>query len=97
MISPNQPKSTMIPIIADSIFNSVIRYGIAVYLLPIYEKEDLKARKLSSETDSLQVLQNNMLRVIHGLRISDRVNMLELRTKIKMISVNQMSIYHTIM
>ena len=37
-----------------------------------------------------------MLRIIHGLRISDRVNMLELRTKIKMISVNQMTIYHTI-
>ena len=84
-------------IIADAIFNSVIRYGIAVYLLPTYEKEDLKARKLSSETESLQVIQNNMLRTIHGLRITDRVNMLELRKKIKMMSVNQMTIYHIIM
>jgi hypothetical protein len=84
-------------IIADAIFNSVIRYGIAVYLVPTYEKEDLKARKLSSETNSLQIIQNNMLRIIHGLRISDRVNMLELRTKIKIMSVNQMTIYHTIM
>ena len=84
-------------IMADAIFNSVIRYGIAVYLVPTYEKEDLKARKLSSETYDLQVLQNKMLRVIHGLRISNRVNMVELRTKIKMMSVNQMSIYHTIM
>ena len=84
-------------IIADAIFNSVIRYGIAVYLVPTYDKEDLKARKLSSETDSLQVIQNNMLRTIHGLRISGRVNMLDLRTKIKMMSVNQMAIYHTIM
>ena len=83
-------------IIADAIFNSVIRYGIAVYLVPTYEKGELKARKLFSETDSLQVLQNNRLRIIHGLRISDRVNMLELRTKIKMMSVNQMTIYHTI-
>ena len=83
-------------IIADAIFNSVIRYGIAVYLVPTYEKEDLKARKLSSETNSLQIIQNNMLRIIHGLRISDRVNMLELRTKIKMMSVNQMAIYHRI-
>ena len=86
-----------ISIMADAIFNSVIRYGIAVYLVPTYEKEDLKARKLSSETYDLQVLQNKMLRVIHGLRISNRVNMVELRTKIKMMSVNQMSIYHTIM
>jgi hypothetical protein len=84
-------------IMADAIFNSVIRYGIAVYLVPTYEKEDLKARKLSSETYDLQVLQNNMLRVIHGLRISNRVNMVELRTRMKMMSVNQMSIYHTIM
>jgi hypothetical protein len=38
-----------------------------------------------------------MIRIIHGLRISDRVNMLELQTKIKMMSVNQMTIYHTIM
>ena len=29
-----------------------------------------------------------MLRSIHGLRISDRVNMLELRTKIKIMSVS---------
>ena len=79
-------------IIADAIFNSVIRYGIAVYLVPTYEKEDLKARKLCSETNSLQIIQNNMLRIIHGLRISHRVNMLELRTKIKMMSVNQMTI-----
>ena len=84
-------------IIADAIFNSVIRYGIAVYLVPTYDKEDLKARKLSSETYTLQVMQNNMLRSIHGLRISDRVNMLELRTEIKIMSVNQMNIYHTVM
>ena len=45
-------------IIADAIFNSVIRYGIAVYLVPTYEKEDLKARKLCSETNSLQIIQN---------------------------------------
>ena len=38
-----------------------------------------------------------MLRTIHKLRISKRVNMLKLRTKIKMMSVNQMTIYHTIM
>ena len=54
-------------IIADAIFNSIIRYGIAVYLVPTYETEDLKARKLSNETYDLQVLQNKMLRLVHGL------------------------------
>ena len=84
-------------IIAEAIFNSVIRYGIAVYLVPTYDKEDLKARKLSSEANTLQVMQNNMLRMIHGKRISDRVNMQDLRSQIKMMSVNQMNIYHTVM
>ena len=42
-------------------------------------------------------MQNNMLRSIHGLKISDRGNMLELRTKIKIMSINQMTIYHTVM
>ena len=43
-------------------------------------------------------MQNNMLRVIHGLlRIVQCVNMQRLREKIKMMSVNQMAVYHTIM
>ena len=33
-------------IIAEAIFNSNIRYGIAVYLIPTFEKEELKAGKL---------------------------------------------------
>ena len=42
-------------------------------------------------------MQNKMLRIIHGLRISDRVKMQKPREKIKRMSVNQMAIYHTIM
>ena len=34
--------------------------------------------QLSSETNRLQIMQNNMLRIIHRLRISNRINMLEL-------------------
>ena len=49
------------------------------------------------ETSSLQTMQNNMLRVIHGLRMVQCVNMQRLREKIKMMSVNQMAVYHTIM
>ena len=29
-------------IIAEAIFNSKIRYGIAAYLIPIFEREDVK-------------------------------------------------------
>ena len=36
--------------VAEAIFNSKIRYGCSVYLQPIFEKEDLKARKITPET-----------------------------------------------
>ena len=52
---------------------------------------------MSYETSSLQTLQNNMIRVIHGLRMVQCVNMLRLREKIKMMTVNQKAVYHTIM
>ena len=68
-----------------------------VYLILTFEKEDLKAQKLTNETNSLQTMQNKMLRVIHGLRISHRVNVQRLQEKIKIMSVNQMVVYHTIM
>ena len=48
--------------IAESIFQSKIRHGIALYLNPIFETEDVKARKLSGEASKIQVIQNNMLR-----------------------------------
>ena len=43
------------------------------------------------EASSLQTMQNNMLKVIHGLRME------RLREKIKTMSVNQVAVYHTIM
>ena len=45
--------------IAEGIFQSKIRYGIALYLKPIYEVEDVKARKLSTEASKIQVIQNS--------------------------------------
>ena len=38
-----------------------------------------------------------MLRAIHGLKLVHYVNMQRLREKIKMISVNQMAVFHRIM
>ena len=61
-IKQRVPKEKLI-MIAEGIFNSVIRYGITVYLNPIYEKEDLKARKLSGNTREIQTIQNNMFHV----------------------------------
>ena len=50
--------------IANSLFNSKIRYGISVYLNPIFEEEDLKAKKSTKNASLLQALQNRMLRII---------------------------------
>ena len=82
---------------AETIFNSKIRYGIALYLNPVFESEDVKARHLSTEAKKLQVIQNNMLRVVFGYRQSDMINMEELRKSIGMLSVNRMNIYHVLL
>ena len=68
-----------------------------MYLNPVFDNEDLKAKKLSKNASTLQTLQNAMLRLIFGFQIKQRVNMQRLREKIKMFSVNQMCVYHTIL
>ena len=95
-IKKRVPKDKLI-IIAEAIFNSKIRYGIAAYLIPIFEREDVKMEKLSKHAKELQVVQNSMVRVILGLKRANRVNMKEQRKKINMLSVNQMAVYHTVM
>ena len=63
----------------------MVRYGICIYLTPVYEKEDLKARKQLADTKLLQVLQNSMLRVVMGLKMEHNINMEKLREEIKMM------------
>merc|ERR1711971_1313977 len=43
-IKKRVPKEKIV-IIAEAIFNSLLRYGVAVFLRPIYEKEDLNMEK----------------------------------------------------
>ena len=80
-------------LIAQAILNSKIYYGSSVYLQPIFEKEDIKAEFLPTETRKLQTIQNNMIRMIFGYKMEDKTNMNRLRTRIKMFSVNQMCCY----
>ena len=94
-IKERLPKDKLI-MVAESIFNSVLRYGICVYLTPIYEREHLKARKQLGHTKELQILQINMLRVIMGIKLDSHTNMEKLRMEMKMMSVNQLCIYHTL-
>ena len=96
IIKKRVPKDKLI-IIAEAIFNSKIRYRIAVYLKPTFDREEVKTEKLSEHTKELQVVQNSMVRVILGLKQADHINMREVRKQINMLSVNQMSVYHTVM
>ena len=90
------PRNKLV-IIAEAIFNTKLRYGISLYLNPIFEEEDLKMKKLSENATKLQVLQNDMLRVILGIDIRKHVNMKKVRENIKMMSINQLSCYHTLL
>ena len=83
--------------IAEAIFNSKIRYGISVYLNPIFDEEELKLEKLPKNTHVLQVLQNTMLRVIFGFKKNQYINMKKKREKLRMMSVNQICCYHSLL
>ena len=54
-------------------------------------------KKLSKNTAILQTLQNSMIRVILGIKKMSHINMKHVRKKIKMMSVNQMTVYHTLL
>ena len=78
--------------IAEAIFNAKLRYGIAVYFKPRLKEEDEKC----TIQEPLQVLQNDMLRVLFGHKRADKINMEELRKRQDMLSVNQLACYHTL-
>ena len=59
--------------------------------------EELNRKKLPKDTDTLQKLQNSMIRVIYGLKLENHVNMKNFREKIQMMSVNQITVYHTLL
>ena len=75
--------------IAEAIFNSKIRYGIALYLNPVFDEEDLKRIFLSKNATAFQVLQNTMLRIILGLKMKQQANMQKVRQRMKIITANQ--------
>ena len=79
-------------IIAEAIFTSVARYGIAVYSKPRLHSdptvEDLK---------KLQVTQNKMFRLLDGKSKKDRVKVEKIATKFGLMSINQMTCYHYLM
>ena len=80
--------------IAEAIFQSKIRYGISVYTIPKFEFQNLE-QSIDSNITKLQVIQNDMLRLLVNKKRNSHTNMEKLRNELKMMSVNQLSCYHT--
>ena len=81
-------------IITEAIFVSKIRYCISVYTNPKFEFNHLE-QLMDQNISRLQVIHNDVLRLIEGHRRSDHTNMEKLRKDQKIMSINQLSIYHT--
>lgn len=78
--------------VGESLFNSKIRYGIAVYGSVQVFIEDPKC----SQMQILQTLQNTLMRIVLGVKRLDRVAIAELLEKTGYLSVNQLATYHTL-
>ena len=79
-------------LIADAIYTSVARYGIAVY-----SKPRLHGDPLSEDLKKLQVAQNKMFRLLDGKSKKDKVNVERIAKKHGLMSINQMTCYHVLM
>ena len=86
-------KKEKLKIVAEAIFNAKLRYAISVWSNPKYEFNHME-QSMDSNIAKLQVIQNDMLRVLEGHTRKKHINMEALRKRIKMFSVNQMSVYH---
>ena len=85
----NLPQSTM-KIVAEAIFTSKLRGGIALYCKPRIKFCE-PSNKLLRE---LTVIQNDMMRAITMTKHGDRKSLKLLREKTKTTSVNQLICYH---
>ena len=79
-------------IIADAIFTSVARYGIAVYSRP-----RLHSDPVTEDLQKLQKTQNKMFRLLEGKSKKDKVNVEKIAKKFGLMSINQMTSYHILM
>ena len=85
--------SHKLQIIAEAIFQSKIRYGISVYTIPKFEFNNLE-QAMDPNIAKIQVIQNDMMRLLKGTNRKSHTNMEKLRKELKMMSVNQLSVYH---
>lgn len=74
--------------VADAIFNSQIRYGLAAYAKIRLNEDD----PLNNQMAAIQRIQNEMLRTIQGKKKSDQISIKQLLTNANFKSVNQMAV-----
>ena len=80
-------------IMGEAIFISKIRYGLALYGTPKFDFSS-QEQSLDPNIQKLQVIQNDYIRVICNFTRTDHVVMKTAREKLRMMSVNQLNIYH---
>ena len=80
-------------IIAEAILTSRIRYGLAVYGTPKFDFSS-QEQSMDPNLQKLQVIQNDMIRLLCNYKRSDHIVMKSAREKMKIMSVNQMCVYH---
>lgn len=78
--------------VGEALINSKIRYGIAVYGSIQLTEEEPKTWPMKR----LQVLQNNLMRIVLGKKKSDCVSVRFLLQQTGYLSINQLSTYHTL-
>ena len=79
---------------SEAIFQSKLRYGISVYSIPKFEFNN-SDQAMDPNIARLQVIQNDMMRLLIGKNRSSHTNMEKTRQNLRMMSVNQLSVYHT--
>ena len=88
----NKVPNTKLKIIAEAIFISVARYGIAVYYKP-----RMHGDPTCEEQTKLQIIQNKMLRLLAGKKPADKVKVEDLAGQFGIMSMNQMATYHVLL
>ena len=73
--------------VANSLFNSKIRYGVQLFGKIRWEKQDPANNLLTS----VQLIQNKMIRWLNGVNLSDKINTKILLANCNMLSLNQMN------
>ena len=71
--------------VADSIWTSKLRYGLQLYGPVRKNNSDPQM----ADFEKLQIAQNNMLRTLEKVKVSDKVSIKYLLDKTQMLSVNQ--------